>query len=226
MLKQRKIHQIIFDCDGVLVDSEILANRVEAEVKTEMGFPITLEEQIKKFVGMGKDHPILQDELKKFPPSYWQAIDERIKSVYEAELKTIAGTVEALENLDLPKCVASNSEPEWLEYKLSLTGLKKYFGEAIFHGKLVKRSKPAPDLFLFALEKMGWSATDCLVIEDSVPGVKAGKAAGLTVCGFLGGAHILEGHAELLREAGADFLISDLRALDISNWNLTKLPLN
>ncbi len=161
------------------------------------------------------NHPVMLKELKRLPANYWQMVEERIKGVYEAELRAIAGTVQALESMNIPRCVASSSEPEWLDFKLSLTGLKKYFGGAIFHGKLVKQSKPAPDLFLYALDKMGWQANDCLVIEDSIHGVKAGKAAGMLVCGFLGGAHILQGHAELLQEAGADFLISDMRELII-----------
>ena len=209
----KKPKYIIFDCDGVLIDSEILANRVEAETKTELGFPITIEEQIKKFVGMGISHPGMQEELKRLPPHYLDLVDQKMKQVYKSELQAISGTVNALESLNIPKCVASSSEPEWLDIKLSLTNLKKYFGDSIFHGKLVSKCKPEPDLFLFVLKKMEWSASDCLVVEDSVYGVQAGRAAGLRVCGFLGGAHILPGHSERLTKAGADYLISDLKDL-------------
>jgi HAD superfamily hydrolase (TIGR01509 family) len=206
----KKPKYIIFDCDGVLVDSEILANRVEVEVKNELGFPITLEEQITKFVGCGMSHPVMQAELQRLPKHYWQIVDERCDEVYKNELKPIAGVIQTLEILKLPKCVASSSEPEYLDMKLSLTNLKKHFADAIFHGRSVKRSKPEPDLFLHAVEKMGWIAEDCLVIEDSVHGVTAGKAAGMIVCGFLGGAHIYPGHADRLLKAGADFLVSDM----------------
>ena len=204
---------IIFDCDGVLIDSEILANRVEAEIKNELGFPITLEQQIKKFVGMGMNHPDMQAELKRLPANYLDLVDGKMKQVYKNELQPIAGTISALEALNIPKCVASSSEPDWLDTKLSITNLKKYFGDAVFHGKLVSKCKPEPDLFLFALKKLGWSAADCLVVEDSVYGVRAGRAAKLQVCGFLGGAHVLPGHSERLIEAGADYLISDLKDL-------------
>ncbi len=204
---------IIFDCDGVLIDSEILANRVEAEIKSELGFPITVEEHIKKFVGMGLSHPDMQAELKRLPSNYLDLVDQKMKEVYKKELKVIAGTVAALDSLNIPKCVASSSEPEWLDIKLSLTNLKKYFSDSIFHGKLVTKSKPEPDLFLFAISQLGWAASDCLVVEDSVYGVQAGRAAGLKVCGFLGGAHVLPGHSDQLTKAGADYLISDLKDL-------------
>jgi HAD superfamily hydrolase (TIGR01509 family) len=158
----------------------------------------------------------MQEELKRLPANYWQLIDQRIRKVYKEELKAIAGTVEALQALKLPRCVASSSEPDSLNDKLILTDLKKFFGDDIFHGKMVSKSKPEPDLFLFALKKMGWNAHDCLVVEDSVYGVQAGRAAGLTVCGFLGGAHVLPDHEARLKEAGAQFLISDLRQLSLA----------
>lgn len=210
----RKPKYVIFDCDGVLVDSEILANRVEAEIKNELGFPITLEEQITKFTGCGISHPTLQAELQRLPKDYWQMVDDRCDEIYKTELRSISGVVNTLESLRLPKCVASSSEPDYLDLKLTLTNLKSFFPpEAIFHGRLVKKSKPEPDLFFHAIEKMGWTAEDCLVVEDSEHGVKAGRAAGLIVCGFLGGAHIYPGHADRLMNAGADYLISDMRNL-------------
>lgn len=208
-----KFKSIIFDCDGVLIDSEIIANRIEVEVKTELGFPITLEEQLKKFVGLGMSHPVMQAELRRLPTNYWQMVDDRVKVAYTNELKAIDGVVEFIEQLSLPKCVASSSEPEWLTFKLEHTKLIRYFPNAIFSGGMVSKSKPAPDLFLLALEKMGWESSSCLVIEDSVVGVEAGKAAGLTVCGFTGGAHIYPGHAEKLVKAGADHMISDFKQI-------------
>ncbi len=204
---------IIFDCDGVLIDSEIIANRIEVEVKTELGFPITLEEQLRKFVGLGMTHPHVQSELLRLPANYLQIVDDRVKVAYADELKPIDGVVWVLENIKIPKCIASSSEPEWLSLKLSLTQLIHYFPNAIFNGRMVKSCKPAPDLFLLALEKMGWDAASCLVIEDSVAGVQAGKAAGLTVCGFTGAAHAYAGHAERLSAVGADHIISDIKQI-------------
>lgn len=208
----KKPRYVIFDCDGVLMDSEMLANRVEMEIKTEMGFPISLEEQILKFTGCGLNHPTVQEELRRLPKEYLSELEKRCEEVFRAELKPIAGVEYTLENLNLPKCMASSSEPEYLAAKLEITGLNRFFVNTVFHGKMVKRSKPAPDLFLHAVEKMGWrKPEDCLVVEDSEHGVRAGKAAGMIVCGFLGGAHIYPGHAERLLNAGADYLVSDIR---------------
>lgn len=204
---------IIFDCDGVLVDSEIIANRIEAEVKTEMGFPISLEDQLRNFVGLGMNNPIVVAEHKRLPPQYLQIVDDRVKEAYLKELKVLNGVHEVLEQLSLPKCVASNSELESLFFKLELTGIKHHFGEAIFSAAQVKKTKPAPDLFLLALEQMKWKSQNTLVVEDSVAGVQAAKAADLKVWGYLGGGHIRPGHRERLIQAGADHIITDLRDL-------------
>ena len=209
----KKPKHIIFDCDGVLVDSEILANKAEVELKTELGFPITLEEQIKTFTGLSWHDPVLQAELQRLPSDYLERLDERVKILYQQELRTINGVMETLKAVTLPICVASNSEIDWLDYKLTITGIKSYFNNAAFSRQLVKRGKPAPDLFLHAVETLGWSAPDCLVVEDSVAGVTAGRAAGMIVCGFIGGAHIYPGQADKLLAAGADYIVSDIRSV-------------
>lgn len=212
-VSMKKPKYVIFDCDGVLVDSEILANRVEAEIKTALGFPTTTEEQIRKFVGFGTNHPDIKKEIKKLPSNYLEMVDEKLEKVYENELLAIDGINETLELLQTPKCVASSSELEWIEKKLSLVQLSHHFTESLFSGHMVQNGKPAPDLFLFAAEKMGWNPAECLVVEDSEAGVRAGKAAGMTVCGFMGGQHIYPGHAEKLLKLGADLVISDIRKL-------------
>lgn len=210
----RKPKYIIFDCDGVLVDSEVLANKAEVEVKNALGFPITLEEQIAKFVGCGLSHPTVQAELKRLPSNYLELTDARCLELYKSELQAIDGVTQTLEQLKLPSCVASSSQPSWLNLKLEITKLNSFFPPSkVFHGNHVNRSKPAPDLFLYAVKQLGWRAEDCLVIEDSVHGVAAGRAAGMTVCGFLGGGHIYPGHADRLMQAGAHYLISDMRNL-------------
>lgn len=207
----KKPKYVIFDCDGVLIDSEILANRVAVEIKTELGFPITLEEQLARFVGCGMSHPAMIAELERLPKDYMKRLEKRCAEVYEAELKAINGVLDTLERLKLPKCVASSSEPEHLEKKLAHTGLIQFFPKAIFHGRLVERPKPEPDLFLHAAKALGWAAEDCLVIEDSEHGIRAGRAAGMIVCGFTGASHIYPGHAEKLLNAGADYIVSDIR---------------
>lgn len=207
----KKAKHVIFDCDGVLIDSEILANKVEVEIKNQLGFPITLEEQIKKFTGCGMTHPTMVEELKRLPKDYWQMVDDRCSEVYKTELKAIDGVTVMLETLKAPRCVASSTEPEWLEKKLNLTKLRHHFGEDVFHGRSVEKLKPEPDIFLHAAKTMGWKPEDCLVVEDSEHGVRAGKAAGMTVCGFIGGGHIYPGHADRLLQLGADYVIFDIR---------------
>jgi HAD superfamily hydrolase (TIGR01509 family) len=204
---------IIWDCDGVLVDSEIINNRVEAEVKTAYGFPITIEEQILKFTGLSIHHPLVQAEIKKLPPDYLERVDHEIAAAYPKELRAIRGIRETLGAIALPHCVASSSHPDWLIMKLKITELSGFFADAVFSGHQVKRGKPEPDLFLFAAEKMGVAPGDCLVIEDSVPGVQAGKAAGMQVCGFTGGGHTYPEHERYLLEAGAHFILGDITQL-------------
>lgn len=209
----KKIKYVIFDCDGVLIDSEILASKVEVEIKNKLGFPITKEEQIEKFMGLGSHHATVKAELARLPQEYLKMVNDRYDEVFKKELQPIAGVISTLEQLKLPKCVASSSEGDWLDVKLTLTNLKQFFPGSIFHGQLVKKSKPAPDLFLHAISTLGWNAEECLVVEDSEPGVQAGRAAGAVVCGFLGGSHIYPGHAEKLLKAGAHYLISDMTNL-------------
>jgi len=134
-----------------------------------------------------------------------------VRAKFIEELTVIDGAIELLEGIALPKCVASGSEPESLSFKLAHTGLSKYFGPHIFSSRMVKHGKPAPDLFLFAADKMGWKPEECLVIEDSLPGVEAGVAAGMTVCGFTGAGHIRDGHTAKLKKAGAHFVVTGLR---------------
>lgn len=209
----KKPKYVIFDCDGVLVDSEILANRVEAEVKTDLGFPTTTEEQVRKFAGLSMKCPAILEEIARLPANYLEMVDEKLAGVFERELQPTRGIVEALHALRLPRCVASNSAPDWIARKLALTGIRGFFGDALYSGHQVKRGKPAPDLFLHAAERQGWAVEDCLVVEDSFSGVTAGKAAGMKVCAFVGGLHIFPGHVERLIEAGADYVISDMRRL-------------
>ena len=206
---------LILDFDGVLADSEIIGSEVEVEIKGKFGIQISLEDQIRKFTGLAKNDPVMLEELARLSPDHWELVNARCEAAFRERLKPIRGTVEFLEGLRIPHCVASNSEPASLDAKLEITGLKPYFIGLAFHRLLVSRGKPSPELFLYALNKMGGTAEEYLVVEDSVHGVTAGKAAGMTVCGFLGGGHILPGHKEALARAGADFFVSDLRDIMI-----------
>ncbi len=209
----KTIKNIIFDCDGVLIDSEILANQVEVDIKNELGLKITLEEQIRKFTGQSLRSQVMIDELKRLPSNYSELVDTRLKTVYPRDLKKLAGVDEVISSLKLPKAIASNSEPWWLDFKLKIVGLDQHFANSVFHGQMVKNAKPAPDIFLHVAETKGWNIEECLVVEDSKAGVTAAVAAGMRVCGFTGGQHISPGHDLELKALGAHFVISDLREL-------------
>lgn len=207
------IKYVIFDFDGVLVDSEIIANRLAVEMKAEHGVHITLEEQLLRFTGLAQNHPHMIEEMKRLPQGFMEAFKKRVRQKFTEELTVIDGAVELLSGIGKPKCVASGSEPESLTFKLNHTGLAHHFGANTFSSRMVKNGKPAPDLFLFAADKMGWPVEECLVIEDSLPGVQAGVAAGMTVCGFTGAGHIRDGHGQKLKEAGARYVVADLREI-------------
>ncbi|MGL5733427.1 MAG: HAD-IA family hydrolase, partial [Beijerinckiaceae bacterium] len=149
----------------------------------------------------------------KIPADFPAQLTARTLARFSLELQPIAGVRETILALPHPRCVASSSAPERLAVSLGKTGLADVFGDAVFSATMVARGKPAPDLFLLAAEKMGHSARDCVVIEDSVSGVKAGVAAGMRVIGFTGGSHCQPGHAQILKDAGAAAVIAEMAAL-------------
>jgi HAD superfamily hydrolase (TIGR01509 family) len=146
---------------------------------------------------------IEQENDIKLPPDFAERAARRTLEAFDRELQPIPGIAELLANLPDRKCVASSSEPTRIRHSLSLAGILHHFEPHIFSATQVKRGKPAPDLFLFAAASMGAAPARCLVIEDSVAGVTAARAAGMTVLGFTGGSHCLDGHADKLRMAGA-----------------------
>lgn len=207
---------LILDCDGVLVDSELIAARVSAECFTAAGAPITAEEMIDRFAGMKATKVTEQVFAERGvvpPPDATEARRAAIMAALETELGPIAGVADALSLIALDKCVASSSHPDRIALSLRVTGLDGHFGESVFSSFMVERGKPAPDLFLLAAERMKAAPADCVVVEDSVAGVMAGKAAGMRVIGFTGGSHCQPGHAERLTEAGADTILTEMAGL-------------
>lgn len=196
---------VIFDCDGVLVDSELLSNSVLAEVLTELGVPYTREECIRDFMGRSWAH--LESVVGKVD-GLGEAYRARMATAFERELEPVPGVVEALDAIALPLCVASSGEPEKMRMTLGLCGLLDRFEGRLFSAVEVEHGKPAPDLFLHAAARMGWATERCAVVEDSPAGVAAGRAAGMSVLAF--GRLTAE---EELREAGADVVFSDMREL-------------
>lgn len=197
---------VIFDCDGVLVDSEPIASRIMAESLSEVGYAVTVEDCNERFKGMPMADilkMVEEDWGRSLPPDFATLIHERDFAAFRRELKAIPGVREAVEALPYAKCVASSGAPEKMQLTLTLTGLIELFEPHLFSAHMVENGKPAPDLFLFAADKMGFRPQHCVVVEDSRAGVEAAVAAGMRALGFTGGGHGRSGGAEALRGAGA-----------------------
>jgi len=206
---------LIFDCDGVLVDSEPLACRIDAEYLTELGYPFTAEEIVLRFVGVSlKDMAarIEAEHGRPLPTDFGARLTRRILDRFETELQPVRGVRDAVLALPHRRCVASSSTPDRIALSLRAAGLADLFGD-LFSAVEVKRGKPAPDLFLHAAARMGAAPEECVVIEDSAFGVRAARAAGMRVIGFAGGGHCGPEHKSKLIAAGADRVIADMRRL-------------
>ena len=208
------IELVIFDCDGVIVDSEIIANKSSAKLKTELGYEISTEDHIRNFCGHGPSSPIVKEVWDQLPDNYPELSSARRDALMKEELEPINNIAHALDNLPLPFCMASNSLSHKIAFMLELTDLHHYFDGRIFSADMVKRGKPEPDVYLLAAETMGVAPEKCLVVEDSLPGVTAGVAAKMNVLGFTGGSH--HPHMEIndqLLELGALELFDDMTKL-------------
>jgi HAD superfamily hydrolase (TIGR01509 family) len=210
------IEGLIFDCDGVLIDSETLVCRIAAQELTALGYPITTEQVIARFAGR-PDHEMraeIESELgRPIPADYRDRVNARTVDAYATDLKIMPGLMQALEQIDLPLCVASSSFPAKLKLGLEVVGLYERFMPNVVSGTLVAHGKPQPDVFLFAAGWLRISPMRCLVVEDSVAGVTAAVAAGMPVLGFEGGSHCDQGHGERLIKAGACAVFSDMAQL-------------
>ena len=179
---------VIFDCDGVLIDSERLAIRIEAEAISSLGWPLTERDIVDRFVGRSDAYMRREIERHIGRVVDWEAeFAGRYREVFEQELVPVDGVIDALDAITLATCVASSSTHEKLRFTLGLTGLYDRFAGRIFSASDVVNSKPAPDLFLHAAKQMGVDPLSCVVIEDSVAGVEAAIAAGMQVFAFAGG---------------------------------------
>ncbi len=207
---------VIFDCDGVLVDSEPIINRAHAMVLTACGYAVGPEELAARFLGMSDSDMLAVIERewgRPLPPSYGNRVGAVIEEGHRLAVPAIEGVAEALDSLAAPYCVASSSSPDQIRRKLDLTGLLPRFGDNLFSATMVARGKPAPDLFLFAAREMGAAPERCLVVEDSPAGIAAALAAGMTAIGFCGGSHCGPDHGVRLEACGAAAVIADMRGL-------------
>lgn len=207
---------VIFDCDGVLVDSEALACVVHADVLTQHGYAISAAQVHERFLGRSAREARFEVESElgfALPEAYTAQLRATIDRVFGESLQPVPHIAETLARLSQRICVASSGTPTRIRSSLGTTGLLDRFDPHLFSAMQVERGKPAPDLFLFAAAQMNTPPARCIVIEDSVPGVTAAHAAGMTVIGFTGGSHCRPGDADRLRTAGAAIVIDDMREL-------------
>jgi HAD superfamily hydrolase (TIGR01509 family) len=207
---------LIFDCDGVLVDSEVIAHQTLLDALAPLGFTMTLQESFGLFAGRSlKDTlMVIERELgRALPEDFLDESRELLFARFRAGLRPVDGVEAAIAALPCRRCVASSSAPDRLHLALEVSGLAPLFGEHVFSAAQVAHGKPAPDLFLFAARTIGAQPQRCIVIEDSPLGVEAGRAAGMSVIGFAGASHATEELARRLADAGACQVIRAMDAL-------------
>ncbi|MEP7457143.1 HAD family phosphatase [Phyllobacterium sp. SB3] len=209
---------IIFDCDGVLVDSEFLAAEVESQLLTQSGYPIDPETIAERFAGLTWTDILLQVEKESGIPISASLIEESARQMdykLRNELNVIEGAEQIIAGLKYPKCIASNSISSSLKMMLEQSTLYGLFAPHIFSAREVgtQKPKPAPDVYLFAAKQFNVNPANAIVIEDSTHGVHAAHTAGMRVIGFTGGSHTYPGHADKLTDAGAETVISRYKDL-------------
>lgn len=203
---------IIFDFDGVIVDSEILSNAVLAEALTAFGHPTTTEQAVDRYIGLHWADTCARIEAeigRPLPADFKQRTSEAFQ-LRLSEVGAVAGVADFLEALPpVPKAVASSSPTQWLRSSLERFGLSRHFGDRLFSAaEHVPRGKPHPDIYLHAAANLGVSPGDTLVLEDTAPGVAAARAAGMTAVGLCAGLHCGPGYGDRLRSAGASKVVA------------------
>jgi len=216
--RQEPVDLVIFDCDGVLIDSEVISTRSTVEALATVGYEVSEADGFRRFVGRSWRSirkEIEADLGKPLPVSFEEDVERQTLAQLATSLQAIDGIGDALSRLDPPCCVASSSSVEWIRLGLQKADILHHFEPHLFSASMVENGKPAPDIFLYAAMEMGATPPGVLVVEDSLPGVQAGVAAGMTVIGFTGGSHIIDKsvHGQMLRAAGAALIIDEMTAL-------------
>src|SRR3954470_12477997 len=198
---------LIFDFDGVIADSEAIANTVLAEIVTDLGHSTTLEQSLARYAGRRWDECMAEIEAaigRPLPADFSSELKRATLERFRTDLKEVRGAANFIKRFShIPRCIASSSSIDRLQLCLSVLALEAEFGANVFSADMVARGKPHPDIFLFAAGKLGERPDECLVIEDSAGGIRAAVAAGMTVVGLCAASHIREGHDLKLRDAGA-----------------------
>jgi len=214
----REVELVIFDCDGVLVDSEVLSCQCLVDIFRRHGLDIELSEVFDRFLGRSAtvhEAYFAKASGKPLPSGFRAEYRAHLMETFRTGLRPMPHVEEVLDRLDRPYCLASSSGMERIELTLSVTGLAPYFDGRVFDGAMVTRGKPAPDLFLLAADRMSAEPERTLVIEDTVAGIEAGKAAGMTVWGFAGGSHHNRESGRRLMEAGADRVLASMEEFSL-----------
>jgi HAD superfamily hydrolase (TIGR01509 family) len=204
---------VIFDCDGVLIDSELLSVQADLQCLAEYGIELSADEIIERYTGTSGMVADLEARYGRTLEGFDERHRQLVRPLFEARLQAVPDVAAVVDSLACKACVASSSSPERLHHALSLVGLYDRFHPNIFSATEVARGKPAPDLFLHAADRMGVSSQRCVVVEDSLPGVAAAVAAGMTAIGFTGGSHCQPGHDARLVEQGAALVIDRMTRL-------------
>ena len=198
---------LIFDFDGVIADSEAIANTVLAETVTGLGHSTTLDQALARYLGRRWGEVVAEVESaigKPLPDNFSDQLKLATLDRFRTDLKEVSGASNFIRRFaHIPRCIASSSSIDRLQLCLSVLTLEAEFGSHVFSADMVARGKPHPDIFLYAAEKLGVRPNECLVIEDSAGGIKAAVAAGMTTVGLSAASHIREGHDPKLRDAGA-----------------------
>ncbi len=202
----------------MLADSEVLSNSVIAEIVTELGVPTSLDDAYRTYMGKRLEDVIATIETvtgRRLPPDFADAYQRRTFEAFRARLKPVEGAREFLSAWrEVPNCIASSSSPERLALSLDVLDMTAMFEGRVFSASNVARGKPHPDIFLHAAEQLGVAPRECVVIEDSVGGITAARAAGCTSIGFTAAGHVQPGHDARLRDAGADYVVASFAELD------------
>lgn len=206
---------VIFDCDGVLIDSELLALRAVVACLAEYGVAVSEDEILERYTGISTAGMVtdLESRLGCALPDFERRERRRLSVLFAAELRAIEGIETVLDSLSCGFCVASSGTPERLRLGLSCVGLYHRLQPHIYSATMVARGKPAPDLFLYAAGQMAVEPRRCVVIEDSLPGIAGAVAAEMTAIGFTGGTHCRPGHDSRLYAEGAALVIGSMAQL-------------
>jgi HAD superfamily hydrolase (TIGR01509 family) len=207
---------LIYDCDGVLVDSETIACTALAEVITGLGHTMTAADVMREFGGRRLADVLHRaEELlgRPIPADIGERAGRDLLARFRRELRPVDGAADAIQALPYRRCVASSSTPERLHLSLEVTGLASLFGADVYSADEVAHGKPAPDLFLYAATRCGADPADAIVIEDSLPGIAAARAAGMVAIGFAGTGHDVAGMAAELARGGAELVVTRMADL-------------